>query len=246
MSHANRNSPLIKLCLLAFPIGFYSFVSNAQTWSNEGQPAQVIELFTSEGCSSCPPADAYLSTFEDDPNLWTQVIPLAYHVDYWDYLGWGDKFASKAFSQKQRLYKAYGVTSGVYTPGFIVDGKEWRGYFNWLDRNLPSLLLQSSPKLTVNHKGDTFSVSYEGKGDYVAHLALLAMNEVTSVKAGENKGKKLEHDFVVVYDGYQRGESKWQFNVDFDPLVATPDAVAVWLTEPNSYVPEQTVAGWLN
>lgn len=69
MSHANRHSPLIKLCLLALPIGFYSSVSNAQTWSNEGQPAQVIELFTSEGCSSCPPADAYLSTFEDDPKL---------------------------------------------------------------------------------------------------------------------------------------------------------------------------------
>ncbi len=68
------------------------------------------------------------------------------------------------------------VTSGVYTPGFIVDGKEWRGYFNWLDRNLPSLQQQSNPKLTVNHKGDTFSVSYEGKGDYVAHIALLAMN----------------------------------------------------------------------
>ena len=77
MSHAKRNSSLIKLCLFALPIGFYSSVSLAQTWSNEGQPAQVIELFTSEGCSSCPPADAYLSTFEDHPKLWTQVIPLA-------------------------------------------------------------------------------------------------------------------------------------------------------------------------
>ncbi|PMJ76880.1 DUF1223 domain-containing protein [Vibrio splendidus] len=246
MSHATRNSSLIKLCLLALPIGAYSPVSLAQTWSNEGQPAQVIELFTSEGCSSCPPADTYLSTFADHPKLWTEVIPLAYHVDYWDYLGWGDKFASKAFSQKLRLYKAYGVTSGVYTPGFVVDGKEWRGYFNWLDRTLPSLQQQTNPKLTVNHKGDTFNVSYEGKGDYVAHIALLAMNEVTSVKAGENRGKKLKHDFVVVYDGYQRGESDWQFNIDLSPLVATPDAVAVWLTELNSYTPEQTVAGWLN
>ncbi|MFA0053321.1 DUF1223 domain-containing protein [Vibrio echinoideorum] len=246
MSHAKRNTSLIKLCLLALPIGAYSSVSFAQTWSNEGQPAQVIELFTSEGCSSCPPADEYLSTFEDHPKLWTQVIPLAYHVDYWDYLGWGDKFASKAFSQKQRLYKAYGVTSGVYTPGFVVDGKEWRGYFNWLDRNLPSMTEQTSPNLTVERKNDSFTVSYEGKGIYVAHIALLAMNEVTSVKAGENRGKKLKHDFVVVYDGYQRGESQWQFNVNFAPLVATPDAVAVWLTEPNSYAPTQTVAGWLN
>ncbi|PTP56598.1 DUF1223 domain-containing protein [Vibrio splendidus] len=220
MSHATRNSSLIKLCLLALPIGAHSSVSYAQTWSNEGQPAQVIELFTSEGCSSCPPADTYLSTFAEVPKLWTEVIPLAYHVDY--------------------------VTSGVYTPGFVVDGKEWRGYFNWLDRTLPSLQQQTHPKLTVNHKGDTFSVSYEGKGDYVAHIALLAMNEVTSVKGGENRGKKLEHDFVVVYDGYQRGESDWQFNIDFEPLVAKPDAVAVWLTELNSYTPEQTVAGWLN
>ena len=112
MSHASRNSPLIKFCLLALPIGFYSSVSIAQTWSNEGQPAQVIDLFTSESCSSCPPADAYLRTFDDDPNFWTQVIPLAYHVDYSDYLGRGYKFATKALSQKQRVNKHIRMTGG--------------------------------------------------------------------------------------------------------------------------------------
>ena len=60
------------------------------------------------------------------------------------------------------------------------------------------------------------------KGVYVAHVALLVMNEATSVKAGENRGKKLKHDFVVVYDGYQRGESKWQFNVGFTPKSPNP------------------------
>lgn len=231
---------------LGIPLTLASMTISAQEWSHKGQPAQIIELFTSEGCSSCPPADEYLGKLENHPQLWQEVIPLAYHVDYWNYLGWSDKFASKAYSQKQRLYKAYGVVSSVYTPGFVVDGKEWRGYFNWLDRTLPSMQQTDNPTLSLSRTDNTFKVDYEGEGNYVAHIVLLAMNQVTQVKAGENRGRKLEHDFVVLYNGFQRGESNWKFDIDFDPLVVQPDAVAVWLTKTTSYTPEQTVAGWLN
>ncbi|MCG9690177.1 DUF1223 domain-containing protein, partial [Vibrio tubiashii] len=61
-----------------------STVSAGQIWVNEGQPAQVVELFTSEGCSSCPPADKYISKFESNSGLWDELIPVVYHVDYWD------------------------------------------------------------------------------------------------------------------------------------------------------------------
>ena len=239
-------SRICKSHWLGIPLALCSTPILAESWEHKGQPAQIIELFTSEGCSSCPPADEYLSKLETHPELWQEVIPLAYHVDYWNYLGWSDKFASQAFSQKQRLYKAYGVVSSVYTPGFVVDGKEWRGYFNWLDRTLPSMQQTDKPALSLNRSDNTFKVNYEGDGDYIAHIVLLAMNQVTQVKAGENRGRELEHDFVVVYNGFQRGESSWEFDIDFSPLVVQPDAVAVWLTKPNSYQPEQTVAGWFN
>ncbi len=118
-------------------LGTANAKSDYQVWSHQGKPARIIELFTSEGCSSCPPADAYLSQFSTSEDLWQGIIPLAYHVDYWDYIGWKDRFAHPSFSQKQRLYRSYGVVASVYTPGFVVDGKEWRGFFNPLNRTLP-------------------------------------------------------------------------------------------------------------
>ncbi|WP_206355547.1 DUF1223 domain-containing protein [Vibrio maerlii] len=231
------------LFFLLFLIPLLSVSTQAQILVNNGKPAQVIELFTSEGCSSCPPADKYLSQFQKSEALWQDFIPLAYHVDYWDYLGWKDKFASKAFSQKQRLYRAYGVVGSVYTPGFVVDGDEWRGFFR--RSALPNPQSKQSPELRLEIKDSTYQVNYQGKGDYIAHIALLAVDRFSAIRSGENRGKKLEHDFVVLHNSHQNGEKQWQFNISNSNLVAEPDAVAVWLTKPNQFTPEQTVAGWL-
>lgn len=92
-----------RLFSLALTCLFLPFtVSAAQTWANDGSPATVVELFTSEGCSSCPPADRVLGSLKEESGLWEEVIPLAFHVDYWDYLGWKDRFARTEFSVRQR------------------------------------------------------------------------------------------------------------------------------------------------
>ncbi|MHA2940125.1 DUF1223 domain-containing protein [Vibrio sp. RC27] len=212
-----------------------------QTWQHEGQPAQLVELFTSEGCSSCPPADKYLSQFQSESTLWTEVIPLAFHVDYWNYLGWDDEFAHPSFSQRQRIYRSFGATSSVYTPGFIVDGKEWQGYFS--RRDLPKSQQIKAEKLTLKQSGNRFEVSYPSDQRYIAHIAILAMDEETKVKAGENRGKKLEHDFVVLEKQQKTAESQWAFNLP--SLPENSDAVAVWLTKEDGFLPVQTVAGYL-
>jgi hypothetical protein len=93
--------------------------------SPEGR-VSLLELYTSEGCSSCPPADRWLSTLRDDPRLWRLVVPVAFHVDYWDYLGWRDRFADPAHAERQRTLAGQGLLSTVYTPGLVLDGKEWR------------------------------------------------------------------------------------------------------------------------
>src|SRR5262249_34025347 len=91
------------------------------------QRIHLIELFTSQGCSSCPPAEAWLSKLKSEPGLWKDFVPLAFHVDYWDRLGWRDPFASKEWTARQYLYSANWRSEGVYTPGFVLDGREWMG-----------------------------------------------------------------------------------------------------------------------
>src|SRR6188472_2378721 len=86
----------------------------------------LIELFTSEGCSSCPPAEAWLSKLKDEPRLWRDFVPMAFHVDYWDRLGWRDPFATKEWTARQYDYSARWRSTTVYTPGFVLDGREWR------------------------------------------------------------------------------------------------------------------------
>ena len=86
----------------------------------------LIELFTSEGCSSCPPAETYLNNLKNNNELWEKWIPVAFHVDYWDYIGWKDKYATKTFGLRQSRYASLNRVSTVYTPAFMVNGSSWR------------------------------------------------------------------------------------------------------------------------
>jgi hypothetical protein len=111
------------MCFRLFAITlllFTSTITTAVEFNSGDKQVQLIELYTSEGCSSCPPADIFLTKFLDDPTLWKSRIPIAIHVDYWDYIGWKDRFASKENSARQRLHAKQGNVSQVYTPGFIV------------------------------------------------------------------------------------------------------------------------------
>ena len=115
-------------------------LASAQSADIRGPTSRVtlIELFTSEGCSSCPPAEKWVNGLEDHSDLWSRVVPVAFHVDYWDYIGWPDRFATRDHSLRQRAYREVGHTRGIYTPGFVVGGREWRGWFRNPMLDLPS------------------------------------------------------------------------------------------------------------
>jgi peptide-methionine (R)-S-oxide reductase len=217
----------------------------------------LLELFTSEGCSSCPPADARLSRLATDARLWKDVVPVAFHVDYWDYLGWVDVFAQPAFSERQRDYAAAWTSDRVYTPGFVWNGREWRG---WVDgKALPASTGQAGT-LVLDVLAGASRVRYtparerppETKdGSPVAHVVVLGMGLARSVQAGENEGKTLTHDFVVL--GYERvplrsdgnawtGAGTWQH-----AKVGRPAryAAAAWVTGGGGE-PLQAVGGWLS
>ncbi len=232
----------LSVLLLASP-------ANAETrFTSPEQQVQLIELYTSEGCSSCPPADHWLSRMRDNPALWHQIIPVSFHVDYWDYIGWPDRFADKRFSQRQRKHQRQGNIRQVYTPGFVVDGKEWRGWYS--RRSLPVNKAEPGQlQLTIN--GSQFKASFSGQLQ-ARHLtiALLGAGLSTPVKAGENRGVLLQHDFVVLAlaEFERESEGLWQGQLPSIAGSYSPDkiAIAAWLSSAESLAPVQAVGGWLD
>ncbi len=166
--------------------------------------AAVVELFTSEGCSSCPPADEVLADLargEDRP-----IYALAFHVDYWDSLGWPDRFASPENTSRQRDYaRAFGGR-GMYTPQLVVGGTE---QFTGSDRARAedavrrALEQPGSVELSLHPRDlrpGSVTVDYQLRGGppgTILNLALLQRHAVTTVRAGENAGKILHHANVV-------------------------------------------------
>jgi len=200
------------LCILLLA-PYVSYGYEFELTSPEKQ-TQVIELYTSEGCSSCPPADRWFSSLKNNNRLWIDFIPLAFHVDYWDYIGWTDELANADHGIRQRVHKVLGNIPSVYTPGILKSGKEWRA---WRYLNVPQSDLKAG-KLTVKLNNNKLIARFDNASnpyDYNLNIALLGMNIETNVKAGENKGKTLKHDFVVLRQQiFSAKQPSW--NVDLD------------------------------
>jgi hypothetical protein len=191
-----------------------SFSHEFELASPEKQ-TQVIELYTSEGCSSCPPADRWFSSLKSNNRLWIDFIPLAFHVDYWDYIGWKDELAATEHGIRQQVHKVLGNIPSVYTPGVLKSGKEWR---TWRYLNVPESDFKAG-QLKVKLKNNKLTASFDNiinnPYDFKLNIALLGMAIETKVRAGENKGKTLKHDFVVLNQQmFSAKQPLW--NVDID------------------------------
>jgi hypothetical protein len=218
------------------------------TFESKATRTNLLELYTSEGCSSCPPAEAWLSKLKDDPRLWNEFVPVAFHVDYWDRLGWRDPFASKQWTARQYEYSARWKSSSVYTPGFVLNGREWRNSgVPAASNDKPGVL-----KLTVAD-GDvvkaTFSPEAGEARKFDLHVARLGSDLRINVKAGENSGRKLLHDFVVLSLVKEPLAANTK-QLRLPPATAAQgspprEAVAAWITEAGQLEPIQAVGGWL-
>ncbi len=188
----------------------------------------IVELYTSEGCNSCPPADRWLSQAVARAGKVREgaaaFIPLAFHVDYWDYIGWKDAFAQPAFAQRQGALARTGGASGVYTPQVFVNGRDDR---NWT-RDAVALTGAGSSGGAAAKATVKFSVSSMWRDDAVTIRGKLAEPSsavrlryavtenglVTAVKAGENKGETLRHDAVVRAHGALTVDASGSFALD--------------------------------
>jgi hypothetical protein len=178
-------------------------VTNEPT-SGKGKGFAVVELFTSEGCSSCPPADELIKRIQAD-NKNKQVYILAYHVDYWDHQGWKDRFSDPEYSKRQRRYANWLNLQTVYTPQTVVNGSA-----EYVGSDQPAILQASSAglngestnTLTLTGKiaGDQLQVEYQQAGHEKRSelvLALVQQSAQSNVQAGENTGRSLSHVQIV-------------------------------------------------
>jgi hypothetical protein len=177
-------------------------IAAPKVFESTGRRTPLLELFTSEGCSSCPPADDYLQSLEKDGKLWKDYIPVAFHVDYWDYLGWKDTFSTAVNTERQQSYARLWKSESVFTPAFVYDGKLWR---NWHQSSVPirggGAEAETAPKLKLVLNADTFSIQAAGlepKACYKALIAPLLKHSANKIAAGENRGRILKHSFAAL------------------------------------------------
>ncbi len=174
------------------------------------RPAVVVELFTSEGCSSCPPADTVLSQLAREARTDVEVLAIGEHVDYWDRLGWHDRFSSTEFSARQSIYDADALHLGeVYTPQMVIDGRFSRvgTDTDGIRRDIRSAALAEKGLVTVAvaesdgvlHVDVGAQVADANRSTGLVDLVVAATedNLLTNVRAGENRGRALRHDGVA-------------------------------------------------
>ena len=173
-----------------------------QPASGPKQPV-LVELFTSEGCSSCPPADRALAFLKkEQPVAGADIIALAYHVDYWNYIGWTDRFSSHAFSERQESYTGKFALDSIYTPQMVVDGN---AQFTGSDggravNEIGAAAKAEKGKGEVSFSNGEMKAVFSGlpqSGGATVFLAVAEDNLSSDVERGENRGSKLQHVSVV-------------------------------------------------
>lgn len=184
---------------LAFASLFLAVLGFSQPAMAQDRPV-VIELYTSQGCSSCPPADALLAQLAKQDN----VIALALHVDYWDYLGWKDVFGSPENTQRQREYARASNMRTVYTPQMIVQGKSI-AVGNSVSQVGAAIANHSNQakivNLSVTREGDAVRILARAKsgpvGRSVIQIVRYTPEKLVKIRTGENAGKNLTYTNIV-------------------------------------------------
>lgn len=173
-------------------------VAPAEAGDSRTRPKAVVELFTSQGCASCPPADALLTSLAEDQD----VVALAYHVDYWDYVGWEDTFGDGAYSDRQRAYAKSWGSSRIYTPQMVVNGA--KGVVGSRRNEVHGALDGATLPLTVDivHQGDMLKIAIPpnaelGNSNAVVWMVSYLDRADVAIDTGENAGKSMVYTQVV-------------------------------------------------
>lgn len=228
------------------------------------QKVNLIELYSSEGCSSCPPAERWMAAQRNSTGLWKKIVPIEFHVDYWNYLGWVDPFSNQRFTQRQRKYASewgrnrINKPGVIYTPGFTLNGHEW----NRSDKSKSAQNTNNRPGELKIFKIASKEQVYKAvfipnkkelkQKEFKLFATLLGNGLTTKVPTGENAGRTLEHEFVVLKlktASMQKKKSIHTATVSlkrFEKYIKKkPESysIAFWVTDGKSLKPLQAVGG---
>jgi len=238
---------LVVLAILSVPL-------SAKEYKSGVIQMNTIELFSSEGCSSCPPADEWISDYVHNDEVFKKVIPMVFHVPYWDYIGWKDPFAMIYSETRQREYESEKRSKFVYTPQFIVNSKEWKGWFNTLlDREWKAStkkvgVLEIKYNEVSNQVNIKFSPISKISKKYRLHIAVLGMGISSSIKRGENANRELLHDFVVLNHKQYKTQQNGQWSVKMLEIPSKNqkrNAIVAWISSEDSQKITQSTGGYL-
>ena len=235
---------MIRTLLLAGLLALPAYAAEPIVVSSGATQTAVVELYTSEGCNSCPPADRWLSRLVETPQADADVLALGFHVDYWNYLGWKDRFSSADYTSRQRQLGANNRQRTIYTPEFFVNGMEARGSSKVLDKireaNATPAPIRLRLAVSRDQTGLIFDLQAPGEEQIsgAAHLRYLVYenNLSTEVERGENAGKTLHHQRVVRHmSRARRLRQENSYRIDIDPAWNPENVgVAVVVTTPGS------------
>lgn len=216
MSH---RLPLHLLAIAACAVSPAAALSQGCSVRSGPDAATVVELYTSEGCSSCPSADRWLSSLPAQPGL----VALAFHVDYWDHLGWKDRFASPAYTQRQSEQRSVSGARYSYTPQVVVDGRDRQ---DWRSMRWPAAP-SATVDITLERSGGQVNATVRSHAarSLAAFWAVTESGHSSAVRAGENRGATLAHDHVVRHlqpVPAWAAEAGGTFTLRFDERPATP------------------------
>lgn len=213
------------------------------------KPVVVLELFTSQGCSSCPPADTVLEDIKQSMDA-TKVIPLSYHVDYWDYIGWKDPYASKEYTNKQRFYGQKFNSSSIYTPQLVINGKEHLvgsdkvKIYKKIEKGLQQEAKNAITLKNVSVKNNLVDFSYLVNGTIKQkniHYILVLNERKTSVKRGENRNRALKNTNIVITEKIEAITSNSNnYQLQIPKTVTTDDKLKLIVLVSDSYLNIET------
>jgi hypothetical protein len=215
--------------------------------SSAQRPMVVVELYTSQGCSSCPPADRWLSLLQarDD------VLAMAFHVNYWNHLGWKDPFATAQITERQVRLKAVLGGDYVYTPQVTINGVEERAWARRQSLDLQPLKVRGAPTVVLQRQGETVTAQVSAQVGasaagaplrWAGYWVVLQDAQNTRVVAGENAGRQLRNDHVVVhYEPVPAWSSAQVQSFKLNAALAPGQRAAFVVTQDHGIVPVQAV-----